>query len=134
MSYKKHPPKAPHFDEQGRVAFEHIHALIGNKVWNAWGFGKDKGNGLEWGLLRDKLGLERDYKPIILDTEKLAKAGDYQILKDDVHAVTFYRFGNVTSDQENALFRTSWNNSPTFQKYKKDTFYFYFFLLALESN
>ena len=134
MSYKKHPPKAPHFDEQGRVAFEHINALIGNKVWNAWGFGKDKGNGLEWGLLRDKLGLERDYKPIILDAEKLANAGDYQILKDDVHAVTFYRFGNVTSDQENALFRTSWNKSPTFQKYKKDTFYFYFFLLALESN
>ena len=103
MSYKKHPPKAPHFDEQGRVAFEHIHALIGNKAWNAWGFGKDKGNGLEWGLLRDKLGLERDYKPIILDAEKLANAGDYQILKDDVHAVTFYRFGEVTSDQENAL-------------------------------
>lgn len=103
MSYKKHPPKAPHFDEQGRVAFEHIHALIGNKAWNAWGFGKDKGNGLEWGLLRDKLGLERDYKPIILDAEKLANAGDYQILKDDVHAVTFYRFGKVTSDQENAL-------------------------------
>ena len=91
MSYKKHPPKAPHFDEQGRVAFEHIHALIGNKAWNAWGFGKDKGNGLEWGLLRDKLGLERDYKPIILDAEKLANAGDYQILKDDVHAVTFWR-------------------------------------------
>ena len=103
MSYKKHPPKAPHFDEQGRVAFEHIHALIGNKAWNAWGFGKDKGNGLEWGLLRDKLGLERDYKPIILNAEKLANAGDYQILKDDVHAVTFYRFGEVTSDQENAL-------------------------------
>ena len=103
MSYKKHPPKAPHFDEQGRVAFEHIHALIGNKAWNAWGFGKDKGNGLEWGLLRDKLGVERDYKPIILDAEKLANAGDYQILKDDVHAVTFYRFGEVTSDQENAL-------------------------------
>lgn len=103
MSYKKHPPKAPHFDEQGRVAFEHIHVLIGDKAWNAWGFGKDKGNGLEWGLLRDKLGLEHDYKPIILDAEKLANASNYQILKDDVHAVTFYRFGNVTSDQENAL-------------------------------
>ena len=103
MSYKKHPPKAPHFDEQGRVAFEHIHVLIGDKAWNAWGFGKDKGNGLEWGLLRDKLGLEHDYKPIILDAEKLANASNYQILKDDVHAVTFYRFGEVTSDQENAL-------------------------------
>lgn len=103
MSYKKHPPKAPHFDEQGRIAFEHIHALIGDKAWKAWGFGKDKGNGLEWGLLRDKLGLERDYKPIILDAEKLANASNYQILKDDVHAVTFYRFGEVTSDQENAL-------------------------------
>ena len=103
MSYKKHPPKAPHFDEQGRVAFEHIHALIGDKAWNAWGFGKDKGNGLEWGLLRDKLGLERDYKPIILDAEKLANAGDYQILKDDVHAVTFCRFGKVTQVQETAL-------------------------------
>ena len=103
MSYKKHPPKAPHFDEQGRVAFEHIHALIGNKAWNAWGFGKDKGNGLEWGLLRDKLGLERDYKPIILDAEKLANAGDYQILKDDVHAVTFCRFGKVTQAQETSL-------------------------------
>ena len=103
MSYKKHPPKAPHFDEQGRVAFEHIHALIGDKAWKAWGFGKDKGNGLEWGLLRDKLGLEHDYKPIILDAEKLANASNYQILKDDVHAVTFYRFGEVTSDQENAL-------------------------------
>ena len=111
MSYKKHPPKAPHFDEQGRVAFEHIHALIGNKAWNAWGFGKDKGNGLEWSLLRDKLGLERDYKPIILDAEKLANAGDYQILKDDVHAVTFYRFGNVTSDQENALLLALATNS-----------------------
>ena len=53
--------------------------------------------------MRDKLGLERDYKPIILNAEKLANAGDYQILKDDVHAVTFYRFGEVTSDQENAL-------------------------------
>ena len=103
MSYKKHPPKAPHFDEQGRVAFEHIHALIGDKVWNAWGFGKDKGNGLEWGLLRDKLGLEHDYKPIILDAEKLANAGNYQILKDDVHAVTFCRFGKVTQVQETAL-------------------------------
>jgi putative DNA primase/helicase len=103
MSYKKHPPKAPHFDEQGRVAFEHIHALIGDKAWNAWGFGKDKGNGLEWGLLRDKLGLERDYKPIILDAEKLANAGDYQILKDDVHAVTFCRFGKVTKAQETSL-------------------------------
>ncbi len=103
MSYKKHPPKAPHFDEQGRVAFEHIHALIGDKAWNAWGFGKDKGNGLEWGLLRDKLGLERDYKPIILDGEKLANAGDYQILKDDVHAVTFCRFGKVTKAQETSL-------------------------------
>lgn len=103
MSYKKHPPKAPHFDEQGRVAFEHIHALIGDKAWNAWGFGKDKGNGLEWGLLRDKLGLDRDYKPIILDAEKLANASDYQILKDDVHAVTFYRFGKVTKAQETSL-------------------------------
>ena len=103
MSYKKHPPKAPHFDEQGRVAFEHIHALIGDKAWKAWGFGKDKGNGLEWGLLRDKLGLERDYKPIILDAEKLANAGDYQILKDDVHAVTFCRFGKVTQAQETSL-------------------------------
>ena len=103
MSYKKHPPKAPHFDEQGRVAFEHIHALIGDKAWNAWGFGKDKGNGLEWGLLRDKLGLEHDYKPIILDAEKLANAGNYQILKDDVHAVTFCRFGKVTQVQETAL-------------------------------
>ena len=103
MSYKKHPPKAPHFDEQGRVAFEHIHALIGDKAWNAWGFGKDKGNGLEWWLLRDKLGLERDYKPIILDAEKLANAGDYQILKDDVHAVTFCRFGKVTKAQETSL-------------------------------
>ncbi len=103
MSYKKHPPKAPHFDEQGRVAFEHIHALIGDKAWNAWGFGKDKGNGLEWGLLRDKLGLEHDYKPIILDAEKLANAGNYQILKDDVHAVTFCRFGKVTQAQETAL-------------------------------
>lgn len=103
MSYKKHPPKAPHFDEQGRVAFEHIHALIGDKAWNAWGFGKDKGNGLEWGLLRDKLGLERDYKPIILDAEKLANAGDYQILKDDVNAVTFCRFGKVTKAQETSL-------------------------------
>ena len=103
MSYKKHPPKAPHFDEQGRVAFEHIHALIGDKAWKAWGFGKDKGNGLEWGLLRDKLGLERDYKPIILDAEKLANAGAYQILKDDVHAVTFCRFGKVTQAQETSL-------------------------------
>lgn len=103
MSYKKHPPKVPHFDEQGRVAFEHIHALIGDKAWNAWGFGKDKGNGLEWGLLRDKLGLEHDYKPIILDAEKLANAGNYQILKDDVHAVTFCRFGKVTQAQETAL-------------------------------
>lgn len=103
MSYKKHPPKAPHFDEQGRVAFEHIHALIGDKAWNAWGFGKDKGNGLEWGLLRDKLGLDRDYKPIILDAEKLANASDYQILKDDVHAVTFCRFGKVTKAQETSL-------------------------------
>lgn len=111
MSYKKHPPKAPHFDEQGRVAFEHIHALIGEKVWSAWGFGKDKGNGLEWVLLRDKLGIERDYKPIILDAEKLANAGDYQILKDDVYAVTFYRFGKVTSDQENALLLALATNS-----------------------
>ena len=103
MSYKKHPPKAPHFDEQGRVAFEHIHALIGDKAWNAWGFGKDKGNGLEWSLLRDKLGLEHDYKPIILDAEKLANAGNYQILKDDVHAVTFCRFGKVTQAQETTL-------------------------------
>lgn len=103
MAYKKQRPKVPHFDEQGRVSYEHIHALIGDKVWQAWGFKNDKGNGLEWGLLRDKLGLERNYKPIILDAEKLARAGDYQILKDDVHAVTFYRFGEVTQQQETAL-------------------------------
>ncbi|OOF37386.1 DUF927 domain-containing protein [Rodentibacter heidelbergensis] len=103
MAYKKQPPKVPHFDEQGRVAYEHIYALIGDKAWKAWGFGKEKGNGLEWGLLRDKLGLENDYKPIILDAEKLANAGNYQILKDDIHAVTFCRFGEVSQAQETAL-------------------------------
>ena len=99
MSYKKHPPKAPHFDEQGRVAYEHIFAIIGSKAFYAWG----KGNGLEWGLLRDKLGLDKGYKPIILDSEKLTNAGNYQILKDDVHAVTFCRFGEVSKEQETAL-------------------------------
>lgn len=99
MSYKKHPPKAPHFNEQGRVAYEHIFAIIGSKAFYAWG----KGNGLEWGLLRDKLGLDKGYKPIILDSEKLTNAGNYQILKDDVHAVTFCRFGEVSKEQETAL-------------------------------
>ena len=99
MSYKKHPPKAPHFDEQGRVAYEHIFAIIGSKAFYAWG----KGNGLEWGLLRDKLGLDKGYKPIILDSEKLTNAGNYQILKDDVHAVTFCRFGEVSKEQETPI-------------------------------
>ncbi|OOF89412.1 hypothetical protein BKG94_02120 [Rodentibacter ratti] len=111
MAYKKQPPKVPHFDEQGRVAYEHIYALIGDKAWKAWGFGKEKGNGLEWGLLRDKLGLGNDYKPIILDAEKLANAGNYQILKEDVHAVTFCRFGNVVEEQENALLLALATNS-----------------------
>lgn len=103
MSYKKQKPKVPHFDAQGRVAFEHIYALIGDKAWAAWGFGKDKGGGIEWSLLRDKFGLEKDYKPIILDADKLNNAGHYQILKDDVHSVTFCRFGDVTATQETAL-------------------------------
>ncbi|MDC2825462.1 DUF927 domain-containing protein [Rodentibacter pneumotropicus] len=103
MAYKKQPPKVPHFDEQGRVAYEHIYALIGDKAWKAWGFGKEKGNGLEWSLLRDKLGLGNDYKPIILDAEKLTNAGNYRILKEDVHAVTFCRFGEISQVQETAL-------------------------------
>lgn len=99
MAYKKQLPKVPHFDEQGRVAYEHIFAIIGSKAFYAWG----KGNGLEWGLLRDKLGLDKGYKPIILDSEKLTNACNYQILKDDVHAVTFCRFGEVSKEQETAL-------------------------------
>ncbi|MCR1837673.1 DUF927 domain-containing protein [Rodentibacter caecimuris] len=111
MSYKKQPPKVPHFDEQGRVAYEHIYALIGSNVWQAWGKGKNKGNGLEWGLLRDKLGLEQDYKPIILDSEKLARISGYQLFKDDVHTVTFCQMGNVTEEEKTALLLAVANNT-----------------------
>ncbi len=42
---------APHLSEQDKAPYSEIIALVGDKAWNAWGVGKNKGKGLEWGLI-----------------------------------------------------------------------------------
>ncbi|HHW7447195.1 TPA: hypothetical protein ACU16Q_001424 [Pasteurella multocida] len=75
---------APHLSEQDKAPYSEIIALVGDKAWNAWGVGKNKGKGLEWGLLQQAMQSNPDYKPLILGPTQLSELSQLK-LAEDIH-------------------------------------------------
>ncbi|HDR1052129.1 hypothetical protein CBE90_09700 [Pasteurella multocida] len=102
---------APHLSEQDKAPYSEIIALIGDKAWNAWGTGENKGKNLEWDLLKQAMQLAHNYKPLILGPTQLGELSKLKLAEDNHAIFKCCVFGELTIPQEKGLLLNLANNS-----------------------
>lgn len=102
MSSKK-LKNAPHLGEQNDHPYGEIIALVGSQAWQAWGVGKDKGKGEEWLLLKQAIGAENGYKPLILGESQLEEIQNLRLANDNHGIFRVCLFGELSYPQEQAI-------------------------------
>ncbi|WP_227718033.1 hypothetical protein [Pasteurella multocida] len=102
---------APHLSEQDKAPYSEIIALVGDKAWNAWGTGENKGKNLEWDLLKQAMQLAPNYKPLILGPTQLGELSKLKLAEDNHAIFKCCVFGELTIPQEKGLLLNLANNS-----------------------
>lgn len=95
--------KAPHAKEHlNTPPQQDIFILAGSEAWIYYGVKEQKGDGL-WQLIKSSYDLPANYKPIILDDDKLNNITKYQLADKNHQSFVIFECGKVTERQKTAL-------------------------------